>query len=312
MRLVFPEIGQSSIVSPKHFWTKMEAALGAWEDVTRLLKQFNPSERHLVASRVQIVAFWSLFIQRNHAMPNIFSHNIMDWEHLACQIHDPKATLAEKAIRGVLISIFVPDRKLDKRHIGSVVGLPPFVSPYGPSVLECGFSSCGVQFYDTSQRLQTINPLDVRERRTKHLQQIFGIENRFTSQTGLPKPTKALTAPTSYHNTVHINIARTWAALSLGRKRAIADEVAVRKRAPDGLTGPLTAVKDFIEAVRFQICAQKRRGDIYSSTIEDDTSRILPSFLDALRVASGKMGLYDPSGLDFVHDWTRKYNCVED
>ena len=299
------DLGQSSIVSPKRLWTKLEIDLGGWEDVRRFLKQFSPIERHMVTSRIQIVAFWTLFTQKSHAMPRTFFQNIVDQEPLAYQILDLYASVAEKAIRGVLMSIFVPDRKLDEHHTGSVIDIPPFVSPYGPSVLKCGFRGCDVRFHDRSQRLETINPIDVREQRTKHLHQVFGIKATFESQTGLPELTKAPIPPTSYHNTMPISIARTWAALNLDQECSIADEVATRKVAAVPQMGPQPAVTDFIKAVQLQICAKNHRGDIYSSTIEDDIAQILPSFLDALRVASSRLGLHDPSGLDFVHDWTK-------
>ena len=150
-------------MSPEHFWTKLETALGAWEDVKRFLKQFSPSERCLMASRIQIVVFWALFTQKSHTMPRTFFQNIANQNPLTYQILNPNAPVAEKAIREFLMSIYVPYRKVDKHHSGSIVGLPPFVSPYGPSVLKCGFPGCDVRFYDTLRRLETINPVDVRE-----------------------------------------------------------------------------------------------------------------------------------------------------
>ena len=69
--------------------------------------------------------------------------------------------------------------------------------------------------------------------------------------------------------------------------------------------GSQSGISGFIKAAQFQICTQSHRGDIYSSLLKDQICRLLPSFLEALRVASGKMGHRDPTGLDFTHDWTQ-------
>lgn len=299
------DLGKSSIVSPDYFWTKLETALGAWDDVVRFLKQFNNVERREIVLRVQLVIFWALFTQKGHTMPKTFFQNIMDREPLATLVLDPKAPVSSETIHDVLMSIFVPNRNFDKQHSGPGVSMPPFVSPYGPSVLECGFPKCGLKFFDAPKRGETVDPVDVRERRTKHLQQSFGVGGNFTSQTGLPEPTKAPKAPTSYHNNMHISIARTWNTLNLDQKRYISAEVGRQTTADDTCTGSQDAISNFAAAVRVQICAESGRGDIYSATIEDEFRQILPSFLDALRVASRKLGLQDQSGLDFLHDWTQ-------
>ena len=298
------DLGQASIVSPNHFWTKLEAVLGDWQDVKRFMDQFSSSERWEMAPRIQVLAFWALFTQKGHTTPKRFFANIKNREPLAPLVFDPKATISADAICKVLLSIFVPDRKVDNRsvHKDRAGPVPPFVSPYGPSVLQCGFTSCKAKFWDTSLRPEAVDPIDVRDRRTTHLIDVYGTTHNFASQTGLPETTKAPKAPTSYHNTLHVSTARTWASLDLDKKRAILREVAA-EAAPQKGSQPATS--QFCKDVRLEVCSRNRRGNIYSADIEDDVRQILPSFADALRQASVKMGLEDSSGMAFVHDWTK-------
>ena len=77
------DLGQSSLVSSEHFWTKLETALGGWEDVKCFSKQFTALERREMASRIQIVTFWALFAQKSHTMPKRFFHNLTRRDPLA-------------------------------------------------------------------------------------------------------------------------------------------------------------------------------------------------------------------------------------
>ena len=133
-------------------------------------------------------------------------------------------------------------------------------------------------------------------RRAKHLNDIYGIGSAFKSQTGLPDPTKAPKAPTSYHNTLHISIARTWSQMDPQFKRAILGSNSIDDD---------PAIARFVRDVCLEVCAKNSRGNIYSMTIDKEVRTVLPSFLEALQIASKKMRLEDTSGLAYVHDWTK-------
>ena len=255
-------LGQSSLVLPDLFWIKFETFPGASQDVKRFLKQFTLLERHQMVSRIQIVIFWALLKQKSHAMPKTFFRNIATLEPLAPQVLDPQAPMTDDAIHGVLMSIFLPDRKIDIHHGGPSDPQPPFVSPYGPSILECGYPSCDIKFYDTPWRSDVLDPRSVRERRAQHLREVFAVGS-FNSQTGLPEPTKAPKAPSSSHVTMHISIARTWAALPFDQKRALSTEIAAQLSAPNDSKGPQSAIPDFIGAVRPVVCTEPARGHLF-------------------------------------------------
>ncbi|KAL9024937.1 MAG: hypothetical protein Q9180_007769 [Flavoplaca navasiana] len=90
-----------------------------------------------------------------------------------------------------------------------------------------------------------------------------------------------------------MSIARAWSRLPLAKKKAILSATAS------------AALDSFTVDVRIQLCATSHRGNIYSSTIDEEVRTLLPSFFEALRVASEKDGLEDRSGAAYVHDWTK-------
>ncbi|KAL8995906.1 MAG: hypothetical protein Q9188_006699 [Gyalolechia gomerana] len=65
------------------------------------------------------------------------------------------------------------------------------------------------------------------------------------------------------------------------------------------------SVSDFVLRAREHICAENRRGNIYHNGFGAEIRELLPSFLEALRVASEKDGLADKSGVSYVHDRTK-------
>lgn len=289
------DLGQTSIVSADRFWSQLEAALGSWSDVKRFLGLFTSSERLDMAHRIQIVTFWALYTQKGHTMPKTFFANIKSREPLAPLVLDPSIPISESAVRDVLMSIFCPAVRLEaqRAHCDEMT-LPPFVSPYGPSVLHCGKPKCPVKFFSAED--DPIDPIRVREQRAKHLVDIYGAGPASASQTGLPAPTRAPIAPNSYLNNLHVSTARTWSRLSYKEKKAIAN---------GSTQGDHPAVLAFTKDVRLEICANNHRGNIYSASIEEEVREILPSLLEALRDASQKVGLKDRSGLGFEHDWTQ-------
>ena len=290
--------GPASVVSADKFWPKLEEALGQWQDVKRFLAGFDHASRRDVTPRLQTITFWALFTQKGHTTPKTFFANVKSREPLAPAVLDPEAIIAIGHIMDVLSSIFCPTPQAgSKAHFPDETVMPPFVSPFGPSVLHCGQPGCGVKFYaEADLQSKPINALAIRARRASHLSEIYGIDRTFISQTGLPDPTQAPKAPTSYHNTLHISTARTWSQLDLERRQAISEGVSGRNE---------PAIADFVREVCLEICARNRRGDIYSASVEPEIRSILPSFLEALRIASEKMGLEDNTGMSYSHDWQR-------
>ena len=299
-----PREGTESVISADEFWFKLPNALGQWQDVKRFLTFFegkaDQKARAALAARVQLVIFWALYTQKGHTTPKTFFAKIKSREPLALAILDPKATVPQQAVEEILRSVFCPDthiRASQDAHLSKF--MPPFVTPFGPSVLKCGLPSCPVVFYSKDDGGAEAAADGIRARRAKHFQDVYGSDPAFDSQTGLPDPTKAPKAPTSYHNTLHISTARTWSTLDYDRKQAVARGVS-KDDDP--------AVEAFVRDTQLEICARNHRGNIYSATIEAEVRTILPSFLDALRVAIEKTGLED--WLSYVHDW-RKNTIVD-
>lgn len=291
--------GPASIVPADRFWPKLEDSLGQWQDVKRFLSSFNHASRRDVTRRIQAITFWALFTQKGHTTPKTFFANVKSREPLAPAVLDPERVLVEEPIIDDLTSIFCPTPQsgTEDHHGGGTI-IPPFVSPFGPSVLHCGYVGCPAKFY-TEADLQSdpINALAIRERRANHLNKIYGIGNTFNSQTGLPEPTQAPKAPTSYHNTLHISTARTWSQLDVKRKQALFDGIAGN--------GNKSAMATFVRDVQLEVCAKNHRGNNYSASIEDEIRGNLPNFFEALQVASEKMGLDDTTGMSYSHNWQR-------
>lgn len=366
------DLGPESVLDSDTFWTKLEDALGHWQDVKRFLTFFegpaHANAREGMASRIQLVVFWALFTQKGHTTPKTFFTNIKYREPLAPAALDPTAILKPDTVNKVLKSIFCHKVQLKRSkqalrdaHMGP--SMPPFVSPFGASVLRCGMPGCDVEFYSQDdmdkgaeaagtfshesvcatsictgylpQRCLSFKifsrvvsltleellctllqiylfkpPLGVmltlkrraghgiRARRAAHFNNVYGDPRTFHNETGLPDPTSAPKAPTSYHNTLHVSIARAWSRLDLDRKKAVfAANSANESETSD-------AVAAFVEDVRLEVCVGSRRGNIYSATLDGEVRTVMPSLLEALRVASVKGGAKDASGLGYVFDWT--------
>ena len=291
--------GLSSTVSAHKFWSKLEDTLGQWQDVKRFLAGFDYASRRDVTLRIQTITFWALFTQKGHTTPKTFFANVKSREPLAPAVLNPEEVVAEGPIIDDLNSIFCPIRQAGcETHFGVETEMPPFVSPFGSSVLHCGLPGCPAKFYtEADLQLKPINVVAIRARRAHHLSEVYGIGTTFDSQTGLPDPTQAPKAPTSYHNTLHISTARTWSKLDLKRKQAISEGV---------YGGNELAIAAFVREVLLEICARNRRGNIYSASVEKEIRSMLPSFLQALQVASEKMGLEDKTGMSYNHDWQRE------
>ncbi|KAL8929142.1 MAG: hypothetical protein Q9172_000577 [Xanthocarpia lactea] len=303
------DLGIKSICSSSRCWSKLEDALGQRQDIQRFIGLFDINTRETVASRLQLIIFWAIYTQKGHTTPKTFFANIRSREPLAPAVLDPTATLPQDEVNEVLRSIFYDKARLErnlsgrtqKLHLGKE--MPPFATPFGASVLRCTFPECNIDFYspDDLKAGAVAAANGIRARRAEHLAEVFGIPGAFQSQTGLPDPTLPPKAPTSYHNTLHISIARAWSRLSLDRKKVV---ISTDPQYPGGRNDH-DVVASFVASVRHQLCASSHRGNIYSATIDDEVRSLLPSFLHALKVASDRMGLDDRSGAAYVHDWTR-------
>ena len=293
--------GPTSLVPRDDFWGKLQAALGPRADVERFLGLFDPRARSQdLADRVQMIIFWAVYTQKGHAMPKRFFANVRLSEPLAARILDPTAALPPRAVADALLSIFCPARgPIAAAH--ATGPLPPFVSPYGPSVLRCGKPRCGVRFHDDADVGQASMQDAIRKGRARHLAEVYGASPTFASQTGLPERTLAPAAPSSSHITLHISTARTWARLDRQGRQAVA--AAVEQGPGDGTRA--RALHGFLGDVRREICAASQRGNIYSATIEAEVRELLPGFLVALRTAGRVLGAGDASAEAFEHDWTQ-------
>ena len=296
------DLSSLSILPAETFWTNLKKVLGRREDVRTFLASFQYPGCLSMAHNIQLIIFWVLYTQKGHTTPKTFFATIKAREPLAPAILDPTATIPSQAVNEVLLSIFCPKRLIQETkdpHLSNE--LPPFASPFGPSVIHCGMPGCTAQFYSKSDLEPGVDAADqIRDRRAKHFRDIYGVADTFNSLRGLPEPTQAPKPPSSYHNTLHISTARVWSRLDLARKKAIVHGIS-KKDNPDVLT--------FLKDVRMEITARSHRGNIYSPTIETEVRTILPSLFEALKVASGKMGLVDKSWLAFVYDWEK--NRVE-
>ncbi|KAI4247178.1 MAG: hypothetical protein L6R40_001521 [Gallowayella cf. fulva] len=302
------DLGADSLMVNGKCWDKLEIALGPRQDVKRFLSFFNPQAREAMVSRIQLVTFWALFTQKGHTTAKTFFANITAREPLATACLDPRAILPQDEVRKVLMSIFCDKARLLKNlttgsqedHLGTV--MPPFASPFGASVLRCGFPGCSVDFFSPNnlnkKGAEETAARGIRMRRAEHFARVYGIPGAFDSQTGLPDLTLAPKAPTSYHNTLHISTARAWSRLTLDQKQGI-----ISGSQDPRASSNHDAIVSFVADVRHELCANSRWGNIYSATIDDEVRTILPSFFEALSVASDKMGL-NKSGVEYVHDWT--------
>lgn len=297
------DLSSASILPAETFWSSLQNVLGPRDDVRTLFASFKYPDCLSMAHNIQIIIFWALYTQKGHTTPKTFFATIKAREPLAPAILDPTATVPIKSINEVLLSIFCPKRQIsvDTKDPHLSNSLPPFASPFGPSVIHCGTPGCTVQFYSESDFDAGVTAADqIRDRRAQHFKEIYGVTNAFTSLRGLPEPTHAPKPPSSYHNTLHISTARVWSRLDLDRKAGIIEGLPIKDN-PDVLA--------FVKDVRIEVSERSHRGDIYSATIESEVRAILPSLIEALQMASRKIGLGDGSGVEYVYDW--EMNRVE-
>lgn len=290
------DIGPKSVLSPDGFWSRLGHVLGGWTDVVSFLETFDETSRVEVVLRLQLLIFWALFTQKGHTTPKSFFATIRSREEFGLAVLDPTRSVPEDAIRQILHSIFCPKLSTECFKAHPKNDVPPFVSPFGASVLRCGTPGCSVIFYHgETDKHGEVDTLTIRTRRANHLNEVHAVSDTNHSETGLPEATAAPTPPTSYSLTLHLSTAKVWSRLTMNERQEIGE--AMRQ-------GQDSAIARFVTKVRSEICTDSHRGNIYSPTIDDEVREVLPSFLEALRVASIREGCHDASGMSYVHDWT--------
>ena len=298
------DMGDRSIVDVGQFWPKLENILAVRQDGKDFLAGFPTSCRLAVCRRVQVVVFWAIFGQKEHVTAKGFFHKLLLREALAPVLLDSASDIPdEKTLQNILKLIFLEDEEPeDPVH----AGVPPFVTPFGPSIVSCGKERCGLLFYDPSDPA-TLEADAVRKRRAEHLNSVF--QKDAANETGLPEPVIAPERPKSSHYTLHMSIVKTWDSLPRSTQEIRSSELVqasgiISLSKEDIMEGREAAVSDFVTRVIHHLCAESGRGNIYYDGLDGYIRELLPSFFDALRIASEKSGLEDRTGLSYVHDWT--------
>ncbi|KAJ6264561.1 hypothetical protein Dda_0708 [Drechslerella dactyloides] len=277
------------------FWDHLTAFLSA--DAT-LLAGWTPQEQERVMRRVQVLAFWLVYHQRAHTRAKTFFQNMRDKQPLAPTVLDAAGpALAASLTDPVLLSIFraeQPESPLYALH----TSIMPFTNPFGGSVLHCGFAECNVQFIPSDE----LPPVDadwterqrdaLRQARADHLVAVFSATDAFkaASQTGMPAVTAIPTPPMSRHSNVHVSIARVWSQQMIQTDRKLVAE------------GDGDAVDEFVLKVRREVC-RGGRGDVFDKDLDGDIRDLVPSFLQALKVALAMAGRQGEAVEMYKHHW---------
>ncbi|KAF2829304.1 hypothetical protein CC86DRAFT_187887 [Ophiobolus disseminans] len=281
--LVPKDQGSTSIVtSTQMFEQRLAACIGN----TTL------EDSKTVMRKVQLILFWLLFKHKGHCTAQTFFTRLRDTEPLATAVLDPKLAVPDTEARTILLSIFaiqegkLINAKAAKQH----TCLIPFANPFGASVLHCGADGCGKIFCKltnpTEVNAKTVH--SIRDARTKHLINVFGIATRFESSlTGLPERAETGHPPTSIHSNLHISIVREWAAHTPDQRRGIvADE---------------GASEEFVKSVRRRLCAEGR-GNIFQHDIDRDTRILLPSLFEVIAKALEMDGRKGADVAEYEHN----------
>ena len=295
--LVPRDLGCLSIAQSDVFWFKLRTALstnryeGARLEIEELMSGWSSSAIYGIYKKLQVVMYWVINTDNAHTLPLGFFRQIRQREPCGQAVTSYLAAPAISAGLGdvILRSLFVGETSQQTTQVPLpphlMSSVPPFVTPFGPSVLHCGYPGCKTSFYDATK------PIDVdliRKNRADHLKAVCTLSPSFSkSQTGMPQYTSAPQPPTSSHVNLHISVVRAWIALSRDEKQAL-------------LGG--SPIMDFVTAV-VEVIATNHRGDIYQPNLQEQVAEVLPSFVDALMVACTKKGMGKEDVLDYVHDW---------
>ena len=279
------------------FWDRLSSFLTADAE---LLAAWESHDKERAMRRLQLLAFWLIYHQREHTRAKTFFQNLRTSQPLSHVVLDTTAPILHPAVANpILLSIFrgsPTDQAFHARH----AGLAPFATPFGPSVLHCCFASCAEPFLATDQLPSPDTPWTEKQRdalrqaRAAHLVRAFAVDSSFarSAQTGLPMITASPSPPASLHCNLHVSVARAWSRIERARRVALA-------------TDQQQEVHEFIREVVKEICAG-RRGDVFMQGLDGAVRQILPSFLEALRTALKVEGRTqsDLGVEEFEYDWT--------
>ncbi|KAF3932355.1 hypothetical protein ABW20_dc0107600 [Dactylellina cionopaga] len=273
--------GSASLVnSLELFWELLGKCLTTDSE---LLAHWDEEDMSRAMRRVQMVVFWLVYYQTAHTRAKTFFQNIQTDRPLSVPVLDVRGpVITSAAADTVLLGIFhgeVTDPETQAFHAQHDGNLPSFVTPFGPSILRCGYPTCGESFVPADklpgldEEWTPSHEEALRVGRAAHLAKTFGVHESFAreSKTGMPTPTNSPTPPKCLHVNLHISVARVWARLEKAQRAKIS-------------AGEKDAVDEFVKEASLEICAA-RRGDVFAHGQGDNVREILPSFLEALKVA---------------------------
>ncbi|RUS27599.1 hypothetical protein BC938DRAFT_483020 [Jimgerdemannia flammicorona] len=184
----------------------------------------------------------------------------------------PKDLTTADALQ-VLNEMFLPSFNPDKLH-GDPFSPPPFVTPYGPSLLRCGYCNMLFAPSGTKGSLEELAPL-LRQGRQAHFAKYLGA----SGSTGLPQRAPMQNGrlmPPCRHYNLHHSIVLVFAEREEDQRAALVRagilEAAQRTAAQNLL------LEKFVDDVVEQIVGVDRRGNVYSQIMVEQIWTVLPSF----------------------------------
>lgn len=284
--LVPTDQGQASIVTDMNMFTH---CLAACIGDTNIQGDVN------LMRKVQIIIFWLLYKQKSHCTAQTFFTRLVEAEPLAGAVLDSIQPVPDSEHHRILLSVFAVQQALliNPEAMERHMCLIPFANPFGASVLHCGVAGCGEVFCTLTdpEHVNGKNINGIRDARTKHLIEVFGIKTRFEeSLTGLPERADSGRPPTSVHTNLHISIAREWAAHGQEDRR--------------GIVANWPAREQFVESVRRRLCTEGR-GNILQDNLDEDTRVLLPSLFGVLEKALRMQGSQSEDVSAFEHDFAK-------
>ena len=278
--------GAKSIAkSSAKFWDALGVGIGK-ELVTKL----DDGAKEQLVPKLQVLLFWLIYHQKAYVTAQSFFKQARINSKIADAVLDPTFPVPLPEVERILLSIFVSsDAFLEPDLYALHQGPADFTTPFGPSVLHCGYKKCKATFVPPNfgRNIELI-----RQERRKHLIRVFGIKGRFErNDTGLPEVTNTPKSPSSGHVNLHITLARAWAALDRSTRKQVAKEQG-------------KAYEEFVETVAKDI-SETKRGNIYDPELKTYVRQVLPSFFEALKMALKlEKGRWNDIST-FEHDFTK-------
>ncbi|KAH7042108.1 hypothetical protein B0J12DRAFT_743421 [Macrophomina phaseolina] len=298
---------ESLVNSTDAFWSRISTWL---RTDAELLARWHPADKERALRRVQLLAFWLVYHQRAHTRTKTFFQTLRITQPISLALLDPSGPALPPAItHPVLLSIFRgPDTTpTHADHTFLALHAPgttiaPFATPFGPSVLRCSFPACAAPFFrDAATDLPRADARwpdrqrdALRQARAAHLVRAFAADVPAFARaapTGMPAVTASPAPPLSTHYNLHASVARVWARAEREVRRRVA-------------RGEEPAVGAFVAEVSREIC-EGGRGDVFHARLDQRVVEVLPSFVEALRVALRREGRDGEAVEVFEHDWEK-------